>query len=169
MIDGERISREKLLERAVIGMGLVWAAPQVASAANVDNDAKACTKRRCKPGPRGNKRCARKGCGACAGNGFCACGGCCGTPCMHTGAQCDVLEGCGSFDCACFLGANGGSVCVETGQMCSDFQPCGAGNTCPAGFVCFLSCCRTPLCGSCCRGIPTPRQRRGGRKSELTR
>jgi hypothetical protein len=169
MSDDERIGRDEFLKRATVGGGLLWVTPRLAPSRQALTDQKPCGQLKCKPGPKGDRKCGRHGCAQCDSAGFC---GSCHTPCTHQGQQCDVLEPCGNppngRDCSCFQQPSGTSACVDIGsdRFCSAYEPCGPapGYRCPPGLACILSCCPKPLCLPCCpstAGRPRSRSRGG--------
>ena len=163
MTDQERITREKLLKRAAVAAGAVYAAPVLTSSAGAGVD------QRCKGQKCGSDaKCQKRG----GSNCFCINGACTirepgDCPCTRLDPNaCSPLELCQTGNCACFQdaalgGLNG--VCVDfRSGSCADFLPCD-GTTCPAGEACFNSCCGIPLCSTCCAGnAPAGRRSAGG-------
>jgi hypothetical protein len=161
MTSKQRITREALLRRAAAAGAAIWVAPVFASAATAATGAKSCVGRRCKPGPKGDKKCLRKGCFPCNPSSHTCVEGCL---CNHTGAECDALEQCGG-NCGCFFNGSGGNPgnCIDLRSgLCSDFSPCDSTGSCPDSQFCFTSCCGTPLCGDCCSGAGSARVRSRG-------
>jgi hypothetical protein len=161
MTDQERLDRQSLLKKAAAVAGAVYFAPVLTSAAGASTEA--CASQKCKPGPKGETKCAKKGGADChckAGSnpkkGTCETSGGSCKACNHTGPQCGPLEACGG-NCGCFFNGSGANpgVCVDIKDgLCASFQPCNNG-ACPAGQCCFTSCCASPLCAGPCTGSGT--------------
>jgi hypothetical protein len=149
----ERLDRGALLKRAAALGGAVYVSPVLVESASAAR--KRCSGQPCKPGPKGDRKCKRKG-----GTGCQCIGGRCMNP-SNCGSVCQPGE-CGSpplcgTNCACFPlvpGQGGTARCVDGKDgLCSSFPPCdkrGNGSDCPPGTCCFDFCCAQGSCMAPC-------------------
>jgi hypothetical protein len=164
--DTERIDRQTLLKRAAGVAGAVYVVPVLTSAAGASTSA--CVAKKCVPGhpKKGDKKCAKKN----GGNTNCKCGagtrkckeaGGGGSPCNNCDPNvcCNALMpcgACGNGGCFCDAANAGKCTCIDIRSgSCGSFAPCFNGTQCPAGQVCFTSCCSQPLCADPCAGAST--------------